>query len=84
MSKWSIKTKSGKGRILYTVAKNPGIHINGIGSSTRIYANVEELIESGYIYSILSKSPGGYKKQLYLTEAGKKMLDTILESCKDE
>lgn len=81
MIKWSIKTKSGKGRILAEVKKQPGIHVNAIGNSSRIRENVEILIISGFIYSVLELGcKGGIQKKLFLTDKGQSRLDSILQA----
>ena len=78
MKHWSIYSKVGKGKILYSILHNPGICQYDISKSNlyRLNYNIQELQEHGYIEIV--PCSGKNKKRLYLTEKG---IDTIRVIC---
>ena len=78
MKHWSIDSKVGKGKILYSILQHPGICQYDISKSNlyRLNCNIQELQEHGYIEIV--PCSGKNKKRLYLTEKG---IDTISGIC---
>lgn len=67
---WKINTSFGKGKILKEISENEGKTIYNILNGRvnfRVYTNIRELEESGYIRVIQEKEKS---KLLYLTEIG--------------